>query len=198
MHWFGRTTCVIYHPVLLRIFEKRYGYGYGVPYSIFKMCLQGGYRRSHTYTSWCQFKASSGTHRRPTGINKYNWWRVILYHFDWFGRGCDMGQGGQISGAGQWLCNIGWLKISAKFNIRPGPFYSSKRAFWGAGKNFGSATCGCDWGQMFNFGHIHSACDMWRLNHSKWYSTPFTAGRGLFCGMQNCLRLYCKTIKFCT
>ena len=25
-----------------------------------------------------------------------------------------------------------------------------------------------------------------------------TAGRGLFCGMQNCLRMYCKTIKICT
>ena len=24
-----------------------------------------------------------------------------------------------------------------------------------------------------------------------------TAGRGLFCGMQNCCRMYCKTIKIC-
>ena len=39
-----------------------------------------------------------------------------------------MGQGGRISGGGQWLCDIGWLKISAEFNIRPGPFYSSKKS----------------------------------------------------------------------
>ena len=39
-----------------------------------------------------------------------------------------MGQGGQILGAGQWLCDIGWLKISAEFNIQPGPFYSSKKS----------------------------------------------------------------------
>ena len=82
-------------------------------------------------------------------------------------------QGGRISGAGQWLCDIGWLKISAEFNIRPGPFYSSKKEhFEGLEKNwfFGSATCGCDWGQMFNFGHIHSPCDVWRPNWSKSYS----------------------------
>ena len=24
-----------------------------------------------------------------------------------------------------------------------------------------------------------------------------TVGRGLFCGMQNCCRMFCKTIKFC-
>ena len=42
---------------------------------------------------------------------------TLMYHFDRFGRGCDMGQGGRVSGAGQWLCDIGWLKISAKFNI---------------------------------------------------------------------------------
>jgi superfamily II DNA/RNA helicase len=30
------------------------------------------------------------------------------------------------------------------------------------------------------------------------YDAPNTAGRGLFCGMQNCCRMYCKTIKICT
>ena len=52
----------------------------------------------------------------------------ILYYFERFGRGCDMGQGGRVSGAGQWLCDIGWLKMSAEFNIRPGTFYSSKKS----------------------------------------------------------------------
>ena len=35
---------------------------------------------------------------------------------------------------------------------------------------FGSATCRCDWGQMFKFGHIHSACDLWWPNCQ---GTPF-------------------------
>ena len=47
-----------------------------------------------------------------------------------------MGQGGRISGAGQWLCDMGWLKISAKFNIRPGPFYSSKKSILRGRKKF--------------------------------------------------------------
>ena len=53
---------------------------------------------------------------------------LLLYHFEWFSQRCDMGQGGQILGASQWLCDIGQLKISAKFNIWPGPFYSSKKS----------------------------------------------------------------------
>ena len=56
---------------------------------------------------------------------------LLLYHFKQFGWGCDMGQGGEISGASQWLCDIGWLKISAEFNIQPSPSYSLKSLiFW--------------------------------------------------------------------
>ena len=47
-----------------------------------------------------------------------------------------MGQGGRISGTGQWLCDIGRLKISAEFNIRPGPFYSSKKSIVRGWKKF--------------------------------------------------------------
>ena len=61
---------------------------------------------------------------------------MILHHFGWFGQGCDMGQGGWISGASQWLCDIGWLKISAEFNIQPGPFYSSKKSILRGWKNY--------------------------------------------------------------
>ena len=53
----------------------------------------------------------------------------LLYHFKWFSQGREMGQGGQILGAGQWLCDIGWLKIS-------GPFYSSKKSILGGWKKF--------------------------------------------------------------
>ena len=34
------------------------------------------------------------------------------------------------------LCDIGWLKISPKFNIQPGPFYSSKKSILRGWKNF--------------------------------------------------------------
>ena len=34
---------------------------------------------------------------------------------------------------------------------------------------------------------------------SQWRTSgTITAGRGLFCSLQNCCRMYCKTIKFCT
>ena len=69
---------------------------------------------------------------RILGVKK----SMILYHFERFGRGCDMGQGGWISGASQWLCDIGWLKISAELNIQPGPFYSSKKSILRGWKNY--------------------------------------------------------------
>ena len=50
------------------------------------------------------------------GISSWQLFHHILYHFEWFSQGCDMGQGGWISGAGQWLCDIVQLKISAEFN----------------------------------------------------------------------------------
>ena len=35
----------------------------------------------------------------------------ILQHLKQFSQGCDLGHGGQILGAGQWLCDIGRLNL---------------------------------------------------------------------------------------
>ena len=80
---------------------------------------------------------------------------LLLYHFELFVRGCDLGQVGRICISGQ---HLGTCDIAQKFGHQAGHLHPVEHSE-GTKLNFPVGQPPCDTGQVSDFIHIHWSCD---------------------------------------